>query len=143
MAGPSDTLGSPWPLLTKRPGSDLADDELPSSSPRDPSALVTQFCPNQAHTAGVSPDSLKFHPGPPCSILLRPVGGPPPKRPYGRFKGVPPTGQAACGRLLPPWIPHAVQACVQIRAYSRVTLGQHCLGGPGINVSLSMNLWSL
>jgi hypothetical protein len=31
---------------------------------------------------GVAMDSLKFHPGPPSSILLRPVGGPPLKRPF-------------------------------------------------------------
>jgi hypothetical protein len=34
--------------------------------------------------------SLKFHPGPPCPTLLRPAGGPPLKRPYGRFWGGPP-----------------------------------------------------
>jgi hypothetical protein len=28
----------------------------------------------------------------------------------GRFRGGPPTGWVACGRLLPPWIPHAVRA---------------------------------
>jgi hypothetical protein len=33
-----------------------------------------------------------------------------PKRPYGRFGGGPPAGRAAFGRLLPPWIPHAVRA---------------------------------
>jgi hypothetical protein len=36
----------------------------------------------------VSTDSLKFHPAPPCPTLLRPVGGPPPKRPYGCLGGV-------------------------------------------------------
>jgi hypothetical protein len=60
---------------------------------------------------GVSTDSLKFHPGPPCPTLLRPAGGPPPTRPYCRFWGGPPAGQAACGRLLPPWIPDVVRAC--------------------------------
>jgi hypothetical protein len=30
---------------------------------------------------GVSTDSLKFHMGPPCPTLIRPAGGPPPKRP--------------------------------------------------------------
>jgi hypothetical protein len=59
---------------------------------------------------GVSTDSLKFYLGPPCPSLLRPVGGPHPKRPYGRFWGGPLTGQAAYGRLLPPWIPRAVRA---------------------------------
>jgi hypothetical protein len=35
-------------------------------------------------------------------------GRPPPKRPYNSFGGSPPLGLAACGRLLPPWIPHVV-----------------------------------
>jgi hypothetical protein len=47
---------------------------------------------------GVSTDSLKLHPGPPCPTLLRPeVGGPP-------------AGGVACSRLLPPWIPHGILA---------------------------------
>jgi hypothetical protein len=46
---------------------------------------------------GVSTDSLKFHADPPCPTLIRPAGGPPPKRPNGR--------------LLPPWIPLPVRAC--------------------------------
>jgi hypothetical protein len=36
---------------------------------------------------GVAMDSLKFHQGPPCPSLLRLMGGPPLKRPYGRFRG--------------------------------------------------------
>jgi hypothetical protein len=32
--------------------------------------------------------------------------------PNGCLGGSSPTGQAACGRLLPPWIPHAVRAWV-------------------------------
>jgi hypothetical protein len=60
---------------------------------------------------GVAMDSLKFHPGPPCPTLLRPAGGPPPKRPYSRFGGGPPAERAACGHLLPPWIPLPVRAC--------------------------------
>jgi hypothetical protein len=32
-------------------------------------------------------DSQKSHLGPPCPILLGPAGGPPPKRPNGRFWG--------------------------------------------------------
>jgi hypothetical protein len=60
----------------------------------------------------VPTDCLKFHPAPPCPILLRPAGGPPPKRPYGRLGVGPPIGQAACGRLLPPWIPFLVRACL-------------------------------
>jgi hypothetical protein len=59
---------------------------------------------------GVSMDSLKFHLSLPCPTLLRPAGGPPPKWPYGCFGGGSPAGRAACGRLLPPWIPHAVWA---------------------------------
>jgi hypothetical protein len=34
---------------------------------------------------GVAPNSLKFHPDPPCLTLLRPVGGPPLKRPVSVF----------------------------------------------------------
>jgi hypothetical protein len=34
---------------------------------------------------GVSTDSLKFHPGLQCPSIPRPAGGPPSKRPYGRF----------------------------------------------------------
>jgi hypothetical protein len=59
---------------------------------------------------GVSMDSLKFHLCPPCPILLCPMGGPPPKRPYGCFGVGPPAGRPACGHLLPPWIPHALWA---------------------------------
>jgi hypothetical protein len=50
---------------------------------------------------GVSKASLKYHPGPPCSTLLRPAGGRPPKRPYGRFGGGPPAGRVACAVLYP------------------------------------------
>jgi hypothetical protein len=54
--------------------------------------------------AGVAMVSVKFHPGRPCPILQRPVGVCPP-----------PTGHAACGRLLPPW---TLCACVcRWRAY--------------------------
>jgi hypothetical protein len=56
-------------------------------------------------------DSLKFHPGPTCPTLLRPSGGPAPKRPYGCLRGGPPAERAACGRLLPLWVPHAARAC--------------------------------
>jgi hypothetical protein len=37
----------------------------------------------------VAMDSLKFHPGPPCPTLLGPVGRPPLKQPYSRFRGGP------------------------------------------------------
>jgi hypothetical protein len=49
----------------------------------------------------------KVHLGPPCPTLLHPAGGPPQKRPNGRFRGGPPARQAACACLLPPWISHA------------------------------------
>jgi hypothetical protein len=42
---------------------------------------------------GVSTDSLKFHAGSPFPTLICPAR------------------RVACGRLLPPWIPHAVRAC--------------------------------
>jgi hypothetical protein len=66
---------------------------------------------------GVSTDSLKFHPGPPCPTFLRPAGGPPPETALRPFLGGPPAGRAACGRLLLPWIPHAV------RVWSRCNVG--------------------
>jgi hypothetical protein len=47
-----------------------------------------------------------FYPGPPCPILLRPVGGPPLKQPYSRFRDGLPALRAAWGRLLPLWTPH-------------------------------------
>jgi hypothetical protein len=55
---------------------------------------------------GVAMDSLKFHLGLPYPTLLRLTGGLPRKWPYGRFRGGPPTGQVACGRLLPLWTPN-------------------------------------
>jgi hypothetical protein len=57
---------------------------------------------------GVAMDSLKFHPGPACPILLNPDGSDPLKRPYGLFRGGPPAGLAASGHFLPPWTPHTV-----------------------------------
>jgi hypothetical protein len=54
-------------------------------------------------------DSLKFHPGPPCSNLPCPASGLPLKWPYNRFRSGPPTGWAPCGRLLPLGTPHAVR----------------------------------
>jgi hypothetical protein len=43
---------------------------------------------------GVAMDPLRYDMGPPCLILLRPAGGPPLKRPEGRF--------------LPFWTPHSL-----------------------------------
>jgi hypothetical protein len=57
----------------------------------------------------VAKDALKYHPGLPCPTLLQPAGGPPLKRPYGCFRDGPPTGQVACGCVLPLWTPHAVR----------------------------------
>jgi hypothetical protein len=48
-------------------------------------------------------DSLKFHSGLPCPTLLRPVGGPPLKLPYGRFRGGPPAGRATCAAVFYPF----------------------------------------
>jgi hypothetical protein len=63
---------------------------------------------------GKAMNSLKVHPDLPCSTLLRLAGRSPLKRLiasrlYGRFRGGPPTGWAACGRLLPPRTPRAVR----------------------------------
>jgi hypothetical protein len=52
---------------------------------------------------GVAMESLKFYLGPLCPTILRPVGGPPLQQPYGRFRGGPSTGRAACGCPLPLW----------------------------------------
>jgi hypothetical protein len=60
----------------------------------------------------VAMDSLKFHVSPPCPTLLGPGGWPPLNLPYSHFRGGPLTGQAACGRLLPLWTPHAVRIWV-------------------------------
>jgi hypothetical protein len=43
---------------------------------------------------GVAMDLLRFHPGPPCPTILCPAAGPPPKQPYGCFRGAPPAGLA-------------------------------------------------
>jgi hypothetical protein len=76
---------------------------------------------------GVATDSLKFHLGPLYLTLLRPAGGPCPKWHYGRFRGGPHTGRAACSRLLPPWIPHAVRACWSLELlFARYHLEEHC-----------------
>jgi hypothetical protein len=58
---------------------------------------------------GMAKDSLNYRYVPPCRTLLRPAGGPPMKRSCGYFRGGMPTGQAACGRILPCWTPHAVR----------------------------------
>jgi hypothetical protein len=52
----------------------------------------------------------KFHLGPPYPTFLRPTGGPPLNRPYGRFRDGPPAGRA-WDRLLPFWKPDAVRLC--------------------------------
>jgi hypothetical protein len=58
---------------------------------------------------GVAKDCLKFYLGLPCLTLLRPLGGPPLKRPYGCYRGGPLTGWATYGRILPFWTCHAVR----------------------------------
>jgi hypothetical protein len=81
--------------------------------PTIPGFLIS-YCnckiPPRSVRQGVSTDSRNFHWGPPIPTLLCPVGGPPPKRLYGRFWDGPLAGRASCGRLLPPWIPPAVRA---------------------------------
>jgi hypothetical protein len=48
-------------------------------------------------------ESLKFHLGSPCHALIRPTGGPPLKRLYGRFRGGLPVGMACPqGRVFYP-----------------------------------------
>jgi hypothetical protein len=54
----------------------------------------------------VEMDSPMFHPGLPCLTLLRPAGGPPLKRPYGRFRdGLPAERAAPAGGLRPSSTP--------------------------------------
>jgi hypothetical protein len=50
---------------------------------------------------GVAVDYLKFHSGPPCPTFLRPAGGPPVKRPHGRFRGGPLQGGQLAAVLYP------------------------------------------
>jgi hypothetical protein len=50
----------------------------------------------------------KGSPEPAMPYHSMPAGEPPLKRSYGHFWGDPPAGQAAYGRLLPFWTPHAV-----------------------------------
>jgi hypothetical protein len=115
---PTDSLkfhaGPPCPTLIRAAGGPpykwpygcLGGGLRPSSSPLDtPSrtGLLSNVCnvksvsiPIQILTIrsvreGVSMDSLKFHPAPPCLTLLR-------------------------GRLLPSWIPFPVRACFQMFA---------------------------
>jgi hypothetical protein len=64
---------------------------------------------------GVSIDSLKFH-------LLHPAGWPPLRRSYGRFRGGPPPGRAACGRLLHPWTRYDNRYSVVTHKFSDVSL---------------------
>jgi hypothetical protein len=63
----------------------------------------------QARTAMGIHGLPKLPPGPTMPDPLRPAGRPPPKRPFCSGQ---PAGQAACGSLQPPWIPHAIWACV-------------------------------
>jgi hypothetical protein len=72
--------------------------------------IQEHICRSMSVWQGVTMDSLNFNPSLPSPTLLRPAGGPPLKRHYGRFGGGP-KGQAACSRLLPFWTPHAVDRC--------------------------------
>jgi hypothetical protein len=74
----------------------------------------------------VAMDFLQFYPGPPCPTFLCPAGGPSLERIYGRSRSGPPTGYAACGRLEPLWIPHAI--CYE-RTFACTTC-RHALGRP-------------
>jgi hypothetical protein len=57
---------------------------------------------------GVTMNSLKLDPRPPCPNLLHLASGPPLKQFYGYFRGGLPAGQAAHGHRLHLWTPHAV-----------------------------------
>jgi hypothetical protein len=61
----------------------------------------------------VAMDSLKFHPGPPCPTFLRPVGGPPPKRPYACFLGGLPAVFYRFGHPTPYACTFLIQRCYQ------------------------------
>jgi transcription elongation factor Elf1 len=74
--------------------------------------------------------------GPAMHNPCTPCGRATPKRPSSHFYGGPPIGRVACGRFLPPWIPHAVRACVrltveitvrtseQLKSHTRVHTGE-------------------
>jgi hypothetical protein len=67
--------------------------------------ILVTFIVVSAMSTKVAMDSLKFHPGPLCSTLLRLAGGPYPKRPYGRFWGGPLTKfySIECRLRWPKW----------------------------------------
>jgi hypothetical protein len=58
-------------------------------------------------------------PGPALLYLSMPCGQAtyPLKRPNGRFRGCPPAGREACGRLLPLLTPHAIYAYAHDATY--------------------------
>jgi hypothetical protein len=81
---------------------------------------------------GVSTDGQKFHAGPPCPTFIRLLYAfYTPKRPYGHLGGGPPAGRAACSRLLPPWIPLPIRACL----WAATPASIHPCGQPPLQVS--------
>jgi hypothetical protein len=78
-------------------------DSLPSAELTSSAILSARFMTPGSFVKGYLRTPLKFHPGPPCLIFLRPASKPPPKLPHGHFSGGPPAGQTTCRRLQPPW----------------------------------------
>ena len=108
MAGPGETLGESVDTPS-RTGLDVSSWLVPCDGdvgvvvwvagggllvggdmagvPKDSSPDKIEIAKSRPVREGVSTDSLKFHAGLPCPTRIHPVGGPPPKRPYGRLGG--------------------------------------------------------
>jgi hypothetical protein len=89
----------------------LPETHRDSRNPSHHISLSSLLSLNPRIWQGVTMDSLKFHPGLPCPTLVRPMGVPPLKQPYGRFRGGSLAGQTFCSCLLPPRKPHAIRLC--------------------------------
>jgi hypothetical protein len=95
------------------------------SSPRHTSAAarasgLTIFCCIMGVWQGVTMDSLKYPPGPPCPALLCPAGRPPLKWHYRRFRAGSPTGRAPYDRLQLHWTPRTVRSCASLNYKGRI-----------------------
>jgi hypothetical protein len=82
---------------------------------------------------GVAKDSLKYHSGPPCPILLRPAGMPPPKR---LVLGWP---AHRAGSLRPSFTPLVTPHCTFLwsRAQKAIILNLICTLKPVVSCSES------
>jgi hypothetical protein len=83
----------------------------PSSTSLDTSRHTIGCTRQQARTGRGIHGLPKVSCGPTMPDPYMPCGRATPQMALRPFGGGPSTGWAACGRLLPPWIPHAVRAC--------------------------------